>query len=61
MLDPNIAQLESAYQEIVRLQKENLSLLLEMEDLRLQTANKLALAQIESKVYSGIKKLFRYR
>ena len=59
MIDPTIAQLERAYQEITRLQKQNLELLFEMEETRLKTAEKLALAQIQEKAYAGIKKFFK--
>lgn len=59
MMDPYIAQLVSAFQEITRLQKQNLDLLYEAEMLKEELSQKVALAEIEAKHYSGIKKIFK--
>ena len=54
----NIAQLESAYQELIQLQKENLTQGYEIALLRIKVAEEIAIAEIKAKRYFGIKKYF---
>lgn len=53
------SDLEKVLKEITTLQKENLSLMLDLEHTRAKIEQAKYLAQIEHKVYSGIKKLFK--
>jgi len=53
------SDLEKVIVELTRLQKENLDLLYEIATTKKKVEAAQALAQIESKVYSGIKKFFK--
>lgn len=53
------SDLEKVLTELTRLQKENIDLLFELAHTKHQVEQAKNLAQIESKVYSGIKKFFR--
>lgn len=53
------SDLENVLKELTRLQQENISLQLEIEYTKQKVLEARQLAQIESKVYSGIKKLFK--
>lgn len=53
------SDLEKVLTELTRLQKENIDLLFELAHTKHQVEQAKHLAQIESKVYSGIKKFFR--
>lgn len=58
---PNLAfsDLEKVFNEITRLQKENLQLLLDLEKTKADLQLAKHLAEIESKNYSGIKRYFK--
>lgn len=60
MVNPTIAELENAYQEITALQKENVSQAIDLIYLKIQVAEKLALAEIMAKRYAGKKKFFKF-
>ena len=53
------SDLAKVIQELTRLQKENIDLLFELTYTKHQFEQAKNLAQIESKVYSGIKKFFK--
>jgi hypothetical protein len=57
--NPRFSDLEKILTELTRLQQENISLLFELEFTRQKVLEAKQLALIESKVYSGIKKLFK--
>jgi hypothetical protein len=55
----SISDLEKIINELTRLEKENFSLLIEMAEMKQRLKEAQALVQIESKVYSGIRKCFK--
>ncbi len=50
---------EKTLSELTRIQSENITLLLEVTHLKFQLEVEKQFAQIEKKVYSGIKKYFK--
>ena len=55
----SISDLEKILSELTRLQKENISLLLELEETKHKVLEAKAIAEINTKVYAGIKKYFK--
>lgn len=51
--------LEKIVGKFTKLQRENINLLMELEEVKQRLKEERLLAQIESKVYSGIKKFFK--
>ena len=55
----SFSDLEKVFAELTRLQQENLSHLLEIAETKQKVLEAQRLAQIESKVYAGIRKYFK--
>lgn len=56
---PSFSDLEKKIKELTALQKNNLALILDAEETKHKCREARLLAQIEAKVYSGIKKYFK--
>lgn len=64
LADPKLTQytfseLEKIIKELTRLQVENLNLLFELEETKLKVLQAKHFHEVESKLFSGIKKYFR--
>lgn len=55
----SFSDLEKIIKELTRLQKENITLLFEISETKKKILAAQYLAEIEKKVYSGIKKYFK--
>lgn len=55
----SLSELEDYFKELTRLQKENLTTQFEIAETKAAISRAIELAQIESRVYSGIKRFFK--
>lgn len=55
----DFSKLQKQYEELTRLHQEHLSYLFDLTETKAKVCFELELAQIESRVYSGIKKIFK--
>ena len=53
------SHLEKVVQELTQLHKENVDILMEIESTKKRVEQSMMLAQIEAKVYYGIRKYFK--
>lgn len=56
---PDLSDLEAKVKQLTEMQKEHLSLLFEIAATKAQVEEQRLLAQIEAKVYSGIKRFLK--
>jgi len=56
---PSFSDLEKVFAELSRLQQESLSHLFEIAETKQRILKAQAIAQIEAKVYAGIRKYFK--